>query len=181
MTLIGRSNAWSGCITRECTAGGTAAATNKFTYSSPLPKTPVVDPNQGKGNGPYTSSWVAPGRYVLKNCLTGTVLDLYGGSSTANTPVVGWEQLDAGGGKVPTNQQVSSCCVVRKYIAQLSGFQWDVISGTKGYKLKNVASGTYLAHPTNVSLAKDVQVVGGTVEGEWEVKKADECYVCVQI
>lgn len=55
--------------------------------------------------------------------------------------------------------------------------QWDVISGKEGYKLKNVASGTYLGHPTNQPLAMDVTLVGGAEEGEWIVKKANECYV----
>lgn len=113
-------------------------------YGSHAGQQPVAPPNRGY-QGP-----VQPGRYVIKNLQTGTVIDLAAGRSDEGAPIVGWSQ---GGGD---NQK------------------WDFEYGQSGYRIRNAASGTYLGHQGDANEA--TLMCGHSQAVEWDVKQSDQGY-----
>ncbi|KAG9019722.1 hypothetical protein FRB90_010992 [Tulasnella sp. 427] len=104
---------------------------------------------QGGQQQPQYQGPISPGTYRVHNVFTGTALDLAGGKSDDGTPVIAWS---VGNGP---NQA------------------WTFESGSKGYRVKNNASGTYLGCG---SLNEGELLAGHSQPVEWTVTQDDEGY-----
>ncbi|KAG8895936.1 hypothetical protein FRC01_012120 [Tulasnella sp. 417] len=103
---------------------------------------------RGDGQQQYQGA-VPEGTYRVHNVLTGTALDLAGGKSDEGTPVIAWS---VGSGANQT---------------------WTFESGSKGYRIKNGASGSYLGYD---GFSEGSLLQGRSQPVEWTVTQADNGY-----
>ncbi|KAG8897822.1 hypothetical protein FRC00_003772 [Tulasnella sp. 408] len=103
---------------------------------------------RGDGQQQYQGA-IQPGTYRVHNVFTNTALDLAGGKSDDNTPVIAWSQ---GSGANQT---------------------WSFESGSRGYRIKNGASGSFLGYD---GFSEGSLLAGRSQPVEWTVTQADQGY-----
>ncbi|KAG8910018.1 hypothetical protein FRC00_009015 [Tulasnella sp. 408] len=117
-----------------------------------------LDPRQLQYKGA-----VPPGTYRVHSVHANTALDLYGGGKDENTPVLSYS-VHTGPNQI-----------------------WTFETGTYGYRIKNVASGTYLGFKelpkgkddpaTGKPPSQGTELAGHSQPVEWTVTQADKGYL----
>lgn len=103
----------------------------------------------GQGEGRYVGD-VPPGVYRIHNSFSGTALDLSGAKGDDGTPCIGYQVTNG------ANQT------------------WRFEPGSNGYRLKNVASGTYAGYRSHEQPTDGVLLTGNQNPVEWQVKLVDQ-------
>ncbi|KAG8933384.1 hypothetical protein FRC01_009545 [Tulasnella sp. 417] len=97
-----------------------------------------------------------PGRYWIRNAHSGTALDLSGSNSNDGAAIIGYQ------------------------VTQGNNQQWDLESGVQGYRLRNIATGTYLSVRPDDKLQDGVLLTGNkNITTEWDVRGDQNGYTLI--
>ncbi|KAG8932059.1 hypothetical protein FRC01_000372 [Tulasnella sp. 417] len=111
----------------------------------PLPQ-PGGGGGGGGGAGRYQGA-VPAGRYWVRNAHSGTAMDLSGSNPDDGAAIIGYQ------------------------VTQGNNQQWDFEPGVQGYRLRNIATGTYLSVRPNDQLQDGVLPTGNkNIRTEWDVQ-----------
>ncbi|KAG8932060.1 hypothetical protein FRC01_000373 [Tulasnella sp. 417] len=97
-----------------------------------------------------------PGRYWIRNAHSGTALDLSGSNPNDGAAIIGYQ------------------------VTQGNNQQWDLESGVQGYRVRNIATGTYLSVRLDDKLQDGVLLTGNKNNpSEWDVRGDQNGYTLI--